>query len=107
MSKIIFISGATAGFGKATAEKFAANGYKLILNGRRSDRLKQLKESLEKKYNTEVYNLPFDVQVQKEVFDAFKSLPSECQKIDVVVNNAGLAWAVIIQMKRNWRTGKP
>ena len=91
MSKIIFISGATSGFGKATAEKFAAHGYQLILNGRRIDRLNELKDTLEKKYNSQVYILPFDVQIKKEVFDAFKSLPPEWQKINVFVNNAGLA----------------
>jgi len=50
MQKIIFITGATSGFGKASAEKFASQGYDCILNGRREDRLLELKKSLEKKY---------------------------------------------------------
>jgi NADP-dependent 3-hydroxy acid dehydrogenase YdfG len=48
MAKIVFITGATSGFGRATAEKFAANGYDLILNGRREDRLEELCRGLEK-----------------------------------------------------------
>jgi len=91
MAKIIFISGATAGFGKATAEKFASNGYHLILNGRRTSRLNELKKNIEEKYNSEVYLLPFDVQVKKDVFQAFESLPEKWKRIDVLVNNAGLA----------------
>ena len=91
MAKIIFISGATAGFGKATAEKFASNGYHLILNGRRTSRLNELKKNIEEKYNSEVYLLPFDVQVKKDVFLAFESLPEKWKRIDVLVNNAGLA----------------
>jgi NADP-dependent 3-hydroxy acid dehydrogenase YdfG len=51
MSKIVFITGATSGFGKACAEKFASHGYRCILNGRREERLHELKTSLEQKYN--------------------------------------------------------
>ena len=51
MPKIVFITGATSGFGKACAYKFAANGYDLILNGRRTDRLQSLADELENKYN--------------------------------------------------------
>jgi len=91
MSKIAFITGATSGFGKACAEKFAANGYDLLLNGRRTDRLQQLCSSLEKKYNIAALSLPFDVRVEKSVFDAITSLPEDWKKIDVLINNAGLA----------------
>jgi len=91
MSKIIFITGATSGFGKACAEKFAANGYDLILNGRREGRLQELKNELEKKYNIAVLLLPFDVRNEKDVFDAVKSIPEEWQQIDILINNAGLA----------------
>jgi 3-hydroxy acid dehydrogenase/malonic semialdehyde reductase len=91
MSKIVFITGATAGFGKACAEKFAANGYDLILNGRRADRLQELADRLERKYNIAVLQLPFDVRDEKTVFNAVEHLPAEWQKIDVLVNNAGLA----------------
>ncbi|MDP4260889.1 MAG: SDR family NAD(P)-dependent oxidoreductase [Bacteroidota bacterium] len=91
MSKIIFITGATSGFGKATAEKFAAHGYDLILNGRRTDRLNELCRSLEKKYNIACLALPFDVQDEKAVAEAIDSLPGSWKKIDVLFNNAGLA----------------
>lgn len=91
MSKIVFITGATAGFGKACAEKFAAHGYDLILNGRRTDRLQELADELEKKYNIAVYQLAFDVRDEKLVFDSVASLPFEWKQIDILINNAGLA----------------
>jgi NADP-dependent 3-hydroxy acid dehydrogenase YdfG len=91
MPKIVFITGATAGFGKACAEKFAAHGYDLIINGRRTDRLVQLQQQLENKYNIAVLTLPFDVREEKKVFASIQSLPEEWQHIDVLINNAGLA----------------
>ena len=91
MSKIVLITGATSGFGKACAEKFAAHGYDLILNGRRIERLQQLCASLENKYNIAVLTLPFDVREEKSVFEAIISLPEAWKKIDVLINNAGLA----------------
>jgi 3-hydroxy acid dehydrogenase/malonic semialdehyde reductase len=91
MPKIVFITGATAGFGKACAEKFAANGYDLILNGRRSDRLQELQSDLENKYNIAVLLLPFDVRDEKTVFESVKNIPADWQQIDVLINNAGLA----------------
>lgn len=91
MPKIVFITGATSGFGKACAEKFAANGYDLILNGRRTDRLEAISTELENKFNIAVLQLPFDVQDQKAVFDSINSIPEDWQQIDVLINNAGLA----------------
>ena len=91
MPKIVFITGATAGFGEACAYKFAANGYDLILNGRRTDRLQLLADTLEKKYNVAVMQLPFDVQNEKAVFDSIQKMPVEWKAIDVLINNAGLA----------------
>ena len=91
MSKIVFITGATAGFGKACAEKFAANGYDLILNGRRTDRLEELQTQLENKFNIAILLLPFDVRDEKKVFESIQNIPEEWQKIDVLINNAGLA----------------
>lgn len=91
MTRIAFITGATAGFGKACAEKFASQGYDLIINGRRSERLVEVAASLERKYNIAVCMLPFDVRDQQAVNTAITSLPEEWQKIDVLVNNAGLA----------------
>jgi NADP-dependent 3-hydroxy acid dehydrogenase YdfG len=91
MAKIVLITGATSGFGKAAAEKFAAHGYDLILNGRRVDRLQELCATLANKYNIAALCLPFDVREQEAVISSIASLPEEWKKIDVLVNNAGLA----------------
>src|SRR6185503_15946137 len=91
MSKIVFITGASSGFGKACAEKFACHGYDLIINGRREERLLELKEQLEKKFNTAILVSSFDVRNRDEVFEAAKNIPEEWQHIDVLLNNAGLA----------------
>ncbi len=90
-TKIVFITGATAGFGEACAYKFASNGYDLIINGRRRDRLQALADELEKKYNVAVLQLPFDVQQEKEVLGSINNIPAEWKAIDVLINNAGLA----------------
>lgn len=87
--KIAFITGATSGIGKATAQLFAENNIKLILCGRRGERLEQLKTELSQK--TEVTTLKFDVSNKEEVFNAIESLPSEFQNIDILINNAGNA----------------
>src|SRR5580765_1353557 len=91
MSKIVFITGASSGFGKACAEKFACHGYDVIINGRREDKLLELKNHLEKKYNTAILVSVFDVRNRNEVFEAVKNIPGEWQHIDILINNAGLA----------------
>ena len=91
MQKIVFITGASSGFGKACAEKFACHGYDVIINGRREDRLLELKAHLEKKYNTAILISSFDVRNRDEVFKAIENIPGEWQHIDVLINNAGLA----------------
>jgi 3-hydroxy acid dehydrogenase / malonic semialdehyde reductase len=91
MNKIVFITGATSGFGKACAELFARHQYNLILNGRRTNRLEQLQKELEQQYPIQTYLLPFDVQNKTQVFEAVGSLPAGWQSIDVLINNAGLA----------------
>lgn len=90
-SKTVFITGATSGFGEACAHQFARNGYRVILNGRRQERLKKLSEELAQQYNASSYLTPFDVQNRQAVFDAITALPEEWQNIDVLLNNAGLA----------------
>jgi NADP-dependent 3-hydroxy acid dehydrogenase YdfG len=91
MPEIVFITGATSGFGKACAEKFASKGYDLILNGRREDRLLALKTEFEKRFNIAVLHSPFDVRNQAEVFASLAAVPAGWQHIDVLINNAGLA----------------
>jgi NADP-dependent 3-hydroxy acid dehydrogenase YdfG len=87
----IFITGATAGFGKAIAIKFAQHQWQVIICGRRTERLKQLEEELTSAYGAKVLSLPFDVRNFVEVEQAIKSLPHGWKNIDVLVNNAGLA----------------
>lgn len=91
MIKNILITGATSGFGKASAELFAKNGHSVIITGRRKDRLDLLKGQLEKKYNSNVLCLCFDVRNEKEVKSAIEELSDTWSNIDVLVNNAGLA----------------
>ncbi|MEO6813510.1 MAG: SDR family NAD(P)-dependent oxidoreductase [Ginsengibacter sp.] len=91
MSRIIFITGSTSGIGKASAEKFASNGDNLIINGRRKERLEELKRSLETKYGVRVLCAPFDVRNKEETVNIINSFPKEWQSIDILINNAGLA----------------
>lgn len=91
MDKIILITGASSGFGKAIAEKFAAAGWNCIVTGRRADRLNALTAELQTKYQVKALPLVFDVQNRKAVFTAIENLPAEWRTIDVLVNNAGLA----------------
>jgi 3-hydroxy acid dehydrogenase/malonic semialdehyde reductase len=92
MNKIIMITGATAGFGKATAMKFAQNGYDVIITGRRKDRLNEMeKELLSSGKNIKVLSLNFDVRNREEVATVTSNLPEEWKAIEILVNNAGLA----------------
>jgi len=89
--KTTLITGATSGIGKAIALRLAKEKFTLILTGRRSDRLEELKKELERDYETKVHTLCFDVRVYEQVEKAINSLPDEFQPIDILVNNAGLA----------------
>ena len=91
MANIILITGATAGFGKATAIKFAAAGWNIIITGRRKERLESLEKNLKSTYNIDVLSLCFDVRNLEEVKSAINSLEEKWQAIDVLINNAGLA----------------
>jgi len=91
MSKIILITGASSGFGKATATKFAAGGWNVIITGRRKEKLEALAKALEANYGIKTLCLNFDVQDKKAVFDNLQNLPAEWQAINILVNNAGLA----------------
>lgn len=85
--KTILITGASSGFGRATAELLAKDGHRLILIARRLDRLEDLKKNLQ----TDVYTASVDVTNESNVKEFFASLPAEFQDIDVLINNAGLA----------------
>jgi 3-hydroxy acid dehydrogenase/malonic semialdehyde reductase len=87
---LVFITGATSGIGKSTAEIFARNGHDLIVTGRREDRLKDLKASLESSYKVKVTTLAFDVRKFEEAEKAISGLAQK-NVIDILVNNAGLA----------------
>lgn len=89
MNKTALITGATSGIGKATAQILAKNKYRIILCGRREDRLQELKTELEA--ITDVYCLQFDVSDKNKVFEAINSLPAAFSTIDVLINNAGNA----------------
>ena len=88
---IALITGATSGFGKAIAEKFAANKYDVIITGRRNDLLQQVAENIRKKHDVNVLALNFDVRDKEAVTNHIGSLLNNWQSIDVLVNNAGLA----------------
>lgn len=91
MNKTVLITGATAGIGKACAVKFAAAKFDLIITGRRNERLVELKKQLEKEYAIEVLPLCFDVQNRQATTETLTNIPERWQKIDVLINNAGLA----------------
>ena len=91
MSSIVFITGATSGFGQSCARKFASAGHKLILNGRRKERLEALATELKNANQTESLILPIDVRNQEEITTAIASLPAAWTQIEILINNAGLA----------------
>lgn len=83
----IFVTGATSGFGKAIAQRFAKDQVSIVIAGRREDKLEALKQEL----GEQVYVLTLDVRDRNAVENAFASLPKSHAEIDVLVNNAGLA----------------
>jgi NADP-dependent 3-hydroxy acid dehydrogenase YdfG len=90
-NKIVFITGASSGFGKAAAIAFAKKGAKLILAARRTSKLKEFSAELKKKYKAEVLPLTLDVRKKNDVFKAVNFLPLKWKKIEILVNNAGLS----------------
>ena len=87
--KTVLITGATSGIGRATARTFAKNNYKVILCGRREDRLAELQDELSQR--TQVHTLLFDVRHKKAVFKSIESLPEAFADVDILINNAGNA----------------
>ena len=88
--KIALITGATAGIGLETARLLSAHNYKLILTGRRLERLEQIKSELEND-QCRIHLLNFDIQSKEAVEQSLDNLPEEWKAIDILVNNAGLA----------------
>ncbi len=89
MKQTALITGATSGIGRATAHEFAKHGIRLVLCGRRQERLDTIQKALEKQ--TEVHTLNFDVRDKFAVFEAIDSLPDNFKHIDILINNAGNA----------------
>ncbi|SDF12081.1 SDR family NAD(P)-dependent oxidoreductase [Thalassobaculum litoreum] len=87
MAKTVFITGATSGFGKATAKRFDAEGWQTVISGRRGERL----EALKKELKNPSHSIVLDVRDKDAVLGAVDALPAAFSPIDVLVNNAGLA----------------
>ena len=91
MQKTVLITGATSGIGEACAKKYAANHTNLILVARRANKLNALAKELQSQFNVKVLPVILDVRDRKAVTTALESIPADWRKIDVLVNNAGLA----------------
>ncbi len=89
--KKVLITGATAGFGRAIAIKFAEHHYDVIITGRREERLAELEDLIRETYEVDVLSLCFDVRDRKAVVAAFDAIPHSWKGIDILINNAGLA----------------
>lgn len=89
--KTVLITGATSGIGRATAELFARHGHRVMLTGRRMERLEALKHRFSDIYKNDTFILSFDIRDPQAVEDAIHQLPDEWKEVDILVNNAGLA----------------
>ena len=97
MNRTAFITGATSGIGKATAEIFAKNGINLILCGRRKNRLDQLQKELSRA--VKVFTLQFDVRDKEEIQKAVDSLPKAFSKIDILPNTSDMLFLGTCRLK--------
>ena len=88
---IALITGATSGFGKATAIRFAEHGYNVLITGRREERLNELEEYIKENFEVDVLTLCFDVRNREETINELNAIPHEWKDVTVLVNNAGLA----------------
>jgi len=89
MTKTALITGATSGIGEATAYEFAKQGIKLVLCGRRLERLNTIQKALERL--TDVHILNFDIRNKQDTINAINNLPESFKTIDILINNAGNA----------------
>ncbi len=91
MRPVAIITGASAGFGRATAIALARNNYDVVITGRRAEKLEKVEEEIRSKSEADVLSLSFDIRVKEAVKDACGKLTGKWEKVDVLVNNAGLA----------------
>lgn len=105
MTSTLFITGATSGFGAATARRFAKDGWSLIITGRREDRLSALAEELSA--HTKVHPIVLDVRDRAAVEAAVNGLPEEFSTLRGLVNNAGWPWVLHPLSSAIWMTGTP
>ena len=91
MEHTVLVTGATAGFGEATARRFLAHGHKVVAVGRRADRLASLKASLPLEQQKKLHTMVVDVCDSAQIDALASALPAEFSKVTVLVNNAGLA----------------
>ncbi len=89
--KIALVTGATSGIGRATAQTLAKEGFDIIMTGRRQDRLEDLAKNLQSSFPIQTLPLAFDIRNRSEVEEKLEQLPTNWKKIDVLINNAGLA----------------
>lgn len=89
--KIVFITGASSGIGKACAYQFAEAGANLIISARRFDLIKKIETDIKEKFHVEILSFKLDVRNKNEVEEIISKLPDEWKKIDILINNAGLA----------------
>jgi hypothetical protein len=100
--KTALVTGATSGIGEATALKLAGLGYRMIITGRRNDRLEALKRKLNENFQCDVLTLSFDIRNHADTEKSLHSIPENWKTIDVLVNNAGLAAGVEPIQEGKW-----
>jgi NADP-dependent 3-hydroxy acid dehydrogenase YdfG len=91
IAKTVLITGATSGIGRACATLFAKKGFNVIITGRRGEKLKHIAEKLSDKYAIQVVPLKFDIRKKEACKKAWNSLNAQWKKVDILINNAGLA----------------
>ncbi|WP_073003238.1 SDR family oxidoreductase [Mariniphaga anaerophila] len=92
--KVVIITGASSGIGKALAEKYAAEGWNLVLAARREERLQEIKTKLQ---NTEILTVKTDVTSEEDCKNLVNEAIKRFGKIDVLINNAGISMRAIFE----------